>query len=137
MDVEPPPAGPILLQPEEVVTRRSTDLLAIRDEEVARALRYIRENACEGILARDVVRRANVCRASLMRRFREAVGRSILQEIIRVRLDRAGKLLRETNWTLDQIARRTGFKTASRLSRDFKKRLGLAPGAYRSQSRHG
>jgi LacI family transcriptional regulator len=104
---------------------------------VARALRYIRQNACEGILARDVVRRATVCRASLMRSFRETVGRTILQEIIRVRLERACRLLRETNWTLEQIAWRTGFKTAPRLSRDFKKRLGLPPGVYRNQFRHG
>ena len=96
---EPPPAEPIYIEPAGVVGRASTDILAIDDDAVVRALRFVRDHACDGIGVDDVVRQVPLSRSVLERKFRKAVRRSINNEIVRVRLNRAVQLLCETGWS--------------------------------------
>ena len=63
-----------VVEPEGVIARRSTDILAIEDPDVAKAVRYIRENACRGILVGDVVKQVGVSRSTLKNRFKAATG---------------------------------------------------------------
>ena len=51
-----PPAEPILLPPRGVVGRRSTDVLATEDHELARAIHELREQACSGLRLKDFLR---------------------------------------------------------------------------------
>src|SRR5581483_6120371 len=88
------------LPPEGVVTRQSSDVVAVGDERLAAALRHIRERACEGISVDDVLRAAPVSRSTLERGLRALLGRSPHAEIRRVQLDRARRLLRETDLKL-------------------------------------
>lgn len=123
-----------VLPPLGIVTRQSTDVLAIDDQDVVRALQVIRERACGGLTVSQVLREVPVARSVLERRFRKYVGRSPQAEIRNVQLKRACQLLHETDLTLAQIADLTGFKHAEYFSVVFKRELGQTPGNYRNSS---
>ena len=135
---EPPPAGgPLLVPPHGVVTRQSTDVLAIDEPQVAAALRYIRERACDPIGVADVLRHVPLSRSILERRFRKYLGRSPQAEIRQVQLKRVRQLLLETDLPLDRIANLAGYEHAEYMSVVFKRELGITPGAYRKEHQAG
>lgn len=131
MNGQPAPGEPVWVEPAGVVSRASTDILAIADQMVADALRFIRNHACDGISVVDVVDQVPLSRSMLERRFRTCAGRSINDEIIRVRLNRAIEMLGGTDLELKTIAPRAGFKDASYMGAVFRARLGRSPGSYR------
>ncbi|MBN2217217.1 MAG: DNA-binding transcriptional regulator [Pirellulales bacterium] len=128
---ESPPSQTIEIPPRGVVTRRSTDILATDDVEVAAALRFIRDNACRGIGVGDVVRHVLISRSSIERRFKAVLGRTPSVEIRRIQLDRAKELLAETTLTLASIAKRSGFESRNYFSEVFHRSVGMTPGQYR------
>lgn len=122
---------PIWVAPMGIEARQSTDILAIDDPDVAAAVRYIRENALFGICVEDVMREIPLSRRSLEGRFRKSLGRTPHEEITRLRMDRVKQLLKETDLSLSEIAKRTGYEHTEYLSVAFKKNTGTAPGSYR------
>ncbi len=125
--LEIPPIG--------VATRHSTDIMALDDPQLAAAARFIRANACHGIGVPDVLRAVPMSRTLLERRFQERLGRTPHEQIIRCRQEEAKRLLATTDLTLAQIAERTGYNNPEYFSAAFKQAQGLAPGAYRSNTR--
>jgi LacI family transcriptional regulator len=125
----------IFIQPAGVITRRSTDVLAIEDRHITTATRFIRERACEGIDVSDVLKIVPLSRSTLERRFLRVLGHSPKDEILRTRLTRAKQLLSETDFSLAQVADKVGFEHPEYLSVIFKKKTGLTPGEFRVQSR--
>lgn len=122
-----------LVEPLGVCTRRSTEVLAIEDRDVAAALRFIREYACDGIQVADVLREVPLSRRVLESRFKKCLGRTPHEEILRAKLDRAQRLLDETDLPLSVIARRTGFSGEDYLSVAFKRAVGKSPSVYRKE----
>ena len=129
------PAAPIYVPPRGVVTRQSTDVLAIDDRDVARAVRFIREQACLGPSIDDVASHVAVSRSVLQRRFKKVTGRTLHEEILKVRLSRARELLIETDLPPAAIAERTGFKHQEYMGFVFRQQLGRTPGQIRAASR--
>ena len=123
--------GSVGVPPRGVVTRQSTDVLAVADKAVSSAVRFIRENAARGIDVGDVVAHTRASRAALDLRFKAALGRTPKAEILRVRLDRAKQLLTETNLSLDEVAELCGVRTAKYLGDVFFREVGVRPGEYR------
>ena len=123
--------------PRAVVTRQSTDVLATDDREVARAVAFIRQHACDPIQVSDVLWHVSLSRAGLEPRFKRGLGRTIYQEIQRVRVEQAKELLSLTDLPLKQIARRTGFKYPQYLARVFRQATGQPPAQYRRQTQPG
>lgn len=123
-----------LIDPIGVSTRQSTDVLAIRDPNIAAAVRFIRDHCCEGINVKDLLNRVAMSRRVFESRFQSIVGRSPHQEIIRRRIDRVRQLLVETDLTLSQIALRTGFQNQEYMSVAFRRSMGVPPGTYRRKS---
>ncbi len=132
-----PPKRAQFVPPLGVITRKSTDVLAIPDRAVASVLRFIREHACEGIQVPDLVRVAALSRTVLERRFAGLVGRSPKAEIMRVQLDRARQLLGETDLSLSEIAERSGFKHSEYFNAIFRLKVGVTPGRFRRQVQEG
>jgi LacI family transcriptional regulator len=124
-----------LIPPLGVATRQSTDVLAIEDPHVSRAVRYIREHACDGINVRDVLRAVPQSRRLLEARFKKLLGRTPHEEILRVQLRRVKQLLTETDLPLETIAERTGFAHPEYLSVVFRREVGQPPSRYRAQGR--
>jgi LacI family transcriptional regulator len=131
MSGEPAPAEPIYIEPVGVMTRASTDIMAIEDADVVKALRFLRDNACERISVDDVVKQVPLSRSVLERRFRKIVGRSINSEMVRLRINRAIELLTETALELKVIAQRAGFGTQSYMNAVFQSKVGKTPGSFR------
>ena len=127
-----PPREPILFPPRTLVVRASSDALNVNDADVVTALRFIREHACEPIGVDEVVAHVTLSRSTLQRRFRALLGRSVHDEILRMRLLRAQELLAGTDLPLADIAARAGFQHSEYMSVVFKQRLGQTPGRYRS-----
>ncbi len=125
--------GPLLVPPLGVAVRQSTEVLAVDDPQVARALRYIREHDCEGIGVADVLRQCPMARRALEARMKALLGRTPHEEIQRVQLNRVKELLSGTDLALAQIAERAGFKHTEYLSVVFKREIGLPPSAYRQE----
>jgi LacI family transcriptional regulator, galactose operon repressor len=126
-----PPRHPILLPPGHAVVRESTDVLATDDRELAAAVRYLREHACEGLRLKDFFKTCPLSRRELERRMRKLLGRSPKEEITRVKLERAKQLLTETKLSAAAVADRCGFRQAKYFSQVFHAHVGLPPGAYR------
>jgi LacI family transcriptional regulator len=124
-----------LFRPLGIATRQSTDVLAIPDPDVAAALRLIREHACDGINVEDLLRAVLLSRRVFEERFGRVVGRTPHQEIMRVKLARARRLLAETNLPLSAIARQVGFSHEEYLSVVFKRETGQSPRAFRGPFR--
>jgi LacI family transcriptional regulator len=124
-----------LIPPVGIETRQSTDVLAIADRDVASALRFIREHACDGIDVQDVLRAVPLSRRVLESRFRAWVGRTPHAEILRIRLDRVKELLLETDLPLERIAALAGFEHSEYMNVAFRRELGPTPGQYRRQLR--
>ena len=114
-----------------MATRASTDIMAIEDQAVVEALRFLREHCCERINVDDVVKEVPLSRSVLERRFRKIVGRSINSEIVRLRINRAVELLTETALELKVVAQKAGFGTQSYMNAVFQAKVGKTPGSFR------
>jgi LacI family transcriptional regulator len=121
------------IEPVGVVTRQSTDVLAIGDRKVAAAVSYIREHACRGISVENVLDQAFASRSRLEKKFRKYLGRSPQAEIRRVQVSRIRQLLFETDYPLKQIAELTGFEHVEYMCVLFKRITGETPGEYRKK----
>ena len=130
------PPQRILAEALWIIPRRSTDVLAIEDRHVAAAVRFIRDHCREAIAVGDVVSQANISRRGLEIRFQHVLGRSIRQQIQRVRLGWSQRLLVETNLSAEKIAHACGFSSLSYLSSVFRRELGTTLTDYRRQSRN-
>ena len=117
--------------PVEVIARRSSEVLAIDDALVARAVRWLREHVDQRLTVPMVARAVGGGRQRLERRFRRVLDRSVREEIRRARVEAAKALLRSTRVGLPEVARRSGFSNAALLSVAFKRELGMPPGVYR------
>jgi LacI family transcriptional regulator len=125
------PRVPSLVAPVGVSTRHSTDVLAIADPYVARALHVIRRHALEGITVKSVLREVPLSRRALEHRFVKHLGRTPKAEIQRLRLERVKTLLATTDLPIRQISDQLGFHQPSYLSTLFRRATGLPPGAFR------
>jgi LacI family transcriptional regulator len=119
------------------VTRQSSDIVAVADQEVAAAVRLIREHACHGLTVSEVVDRIGLSRTALERKMKAAIGRTPGEEIVRVRFARVQALLQETDLTLAAIADRCGMEHPQYMAEAFKKRFGVTPGVFRRRHRDG
>lgn len=128
---EAAPAQPILLPPVRVVSRQSTNLLAIADTDVATAIRHIRDSVQTGVTVTDLLRLVPMNRRYFERKFKKLLGRTPLQEILRVRVEHAKELLATTDLAISVIAKRSGFSSSEQLATVFRRMTGGTPTLYR------
>ncbi len=98
---------------------------------VSIARKYIRQNANTPITVQDVADHCHVSRRLLELRFREIMERTVHNEIANVRLDAVCAMLAETNLTIGDIVRKTGFSSLSYLCSLFLQKFGCTMRAYR------
>ena len=131
---EAPPDAPLLVGPPRgIAARRSTDMISINDPDVANAIRFIRENAVNGVRVSAVHEQSALSVSMLERRVKKTLGRTIKAEINRVRMLRAKLLLSETDLSISDVARRTGFGETKYFCEVFKKIEGMSATQFRKQ----
>ena len=119
--------------PCEVVTRASTQRVQVTDRLVIKALEFIRINSGLNVRVSDVADHAGVTSRWLEKRFALSLGRSIMEEIQRLRIDTLRSLVSQTDLPFTQIAQRCGFASANHLGIIFKERFGMTMSAFREQ----
>ncbi|NUQ62697.1 MAG: helix-turn-helix domain-containing protein [Pirellulales bacterium] len=129
------PKEPLVFPPRRVVTRTSSDILAVPDPELAAALRYMREHFREPICAGHVARAVGVSRRTLENRFRRRLQTGLAEEIRRRRLEYVQECLVNTDLTIAEIAEQSGFESAVGLAKVFKRLQGIPPSHYRRAQR--
>ena len=128
---EPFPQRPIEFAPIGIITRKSTEFLAIEDPILARAFRFIREHSHEPLTVRDVLQHVPLSRRAFERRFTQAVGRTPAATIRRLRLDRAKRLLCDTEMSIAEVAQACGYGLPEALTRAFRAEFGSSPSEFR------
>ncbi len=124
----------ITVPPLEIISRRSTDVLALSDPDVAAALIFIRKNFQRPIQSADVVNATCLSRSELEKRFKRILKRTIKQEIERLRIDLIKKRLLNSNQPAYQIAAELEFTDPEHFPRYFKQATGKTPSAFRRKS---
>lgn len=66
--------------------------------------------------------------------YKRQTGRGLMDDINRVRLEKAKALLRESRQGIEEIARQVGFLNSSTFIRSFKRYEGITPGQFRQQN---
>jgi LacI family transcriptional regulator len=120
-----------IVRPTHVVTRKSTDILAIEDADVIRAVHFIHKHAGRMIQVSDVADFVAVSRRSLEQKFQKELNRSVLDEITRTRIDLIARMLIESTLSITQIALALGFSSDAHISRYFSQHKHLTPLRFR------
>ena len=129
-----PPKHVIRVPPTGVATRRSTDIIAIENLQVARALRHIQDKYANNLLGVDeIVAATDLSRRPLEKAFRKYMKRSLNEEIVRVRLEKVKELLNTTQMSVVEVAAATGFSRPSHLFRTFRRLVGMSPKNFRKK----
>jgi LacI family transcriptional regulator len=128
-----------VVEPQGISTRRSTDVLAIEDQDIAQAVRYMRDHACQGISVWDVLAHVPMSRTLFERKIATVLGRTPKAELLRLQLNKVKELLTETDLPLATIATQAGFKHLEHLCAIFKDKTATTLRKYRSlhQRRRG
>lgn len=119
------------VDPSKVEERDSSNYLAFEDQEVAFAVRYIKEHACDPITPTDVLKVTGMSNSTAYRKFMKGIGRSIHSEIQRIQMDRVKELLTTTNLSVTAVAQKAGFENIRYLTKVFRDETGLTPTEFR------
>ena len=121
------------VQPKYIVTRQSTDILAIEDRDVAKAVQFIQQHIQDNLQVSNVVDEVAISRRSLERKFRSVLGHSVHDEIKNLHINLFSMMLIETHLSISQIAASLGLPSYENISRYFRQIKGLSPRAYRKK----
>jgi LacI family transcriptional regulator len=125
----------VVVPPLDVVTRRSSDVLAVDDPIVRAAVAFIWANTERRVTVPAVASAVRTTRRRLERGFRACLGRTVMHEVRCAHVEAAKRLLVSTAEALPAVAAQSGFTTAALLSEAFRRETGLAPGEYRRRAR--
>ncbi len=129
------PPDPILIAPLPIEQRESTDAYAFHDADVVEALHYIRDHCNRPITVVDMLQAIPVSRRSLEMRFKNLTGQTLQAEIWRAHLDRAKRLLLETDQSIYDVAENAGFRTSATFNVMFRRAIGKTPTEFRRQAK--
>lgn len=125
----------ILAPPGEVIKRGSTDVAAVADWLVLRAVRVIRDSAHLPMTVDSLAHTLHTSKRTLQRRFSQLLGNTVQDQIRRAKLSRAENLLRETDMTIEQVAFSCGYDNSRTLRNLFRQFRGMRPGEFRRNER--
>jgi LacI family transcriptional regulator len=125
----------IEIKPCRVVTRASTDVIAVDDAHVSKAAKYINDSCRQTIYVEDVAKAAGLSRRVLEKRFRALLNQSINDHIRLCRVNLIIKMLTETALPISEIAISMGFPDAAHIARYFRKTMHTSPAEYRHKYR--
>ncbi|MBR0056172.1 MAG: substrate-binding domain-containing protein [Kiritimatiellae bacterium] len=129
-----PPRSVERMGPLYVERRESTRGRGRREPHILKALEMIRAEACEGLTARALAARFPGTRRLFDLRFREAMGHSVLDEILHVRMENAFTLLAKTRTAIGAIPGLCGFECDSTLDKLFRSRCGMSMREWRKRN---
>ena len=134
MNGVPVPDTPVTIQPRCVITRASTDTMAISDADVQEALKIIHKQFSDPIIdLSEVAATVGITRQHLDNKFKAHLGHTMYEELTRIRLKEATRLLRDTDHFAKTVARLSGFSSTDHLSTTLEKYHGVRTREYKKQ----
>ena len=119
------------IEPEGVVERASTDVFAIPHPPTVKALQYLHSHLFEkSLTVNDIVRHSGVCRRRLELTFMQYLKRSIPNEILRLRINKAIQLIKHSGKDISEISEECGFASHQSMSRVFQRKLKRTPSSF-------
>jgi LacI family transcriptional regulator len=128
------PGQVMRVSPLRLVVRKSSDLVAINHPGIARSLKYMREHCREPIGVNDLARAASMSVRAFHRAFFEHLGRSPGNELSRLRMERAKKLLSDSDARIYEIADKCGYENENSFWVAFRRATGMSPNRYRKEA---
>lgn len=108
----------------------------LRQEQIIHAVRFkIYENWQQNLDFEAIAMEHNVSYEWFRKTFKDVLGTSPGQYLLQLKIEKTGQMLRETSLTIAEIAAKAGFESEFYFSRIFKKKMGIAPNAYRNVGR--
>jgi LacI family transcriptional regulator len=130
--------GDLLIQPEGVVHRKSTDTVAVDNPEAAAAIAYMRAHFCEPITVEEVLNNVRISRRWLEHAVKESLGLTPKEYLCRLRLEYAQELLQNPKqMRLGEVAAASGFGDTERMNRVFRKYTGRRARVFQRSARSG
>jgi LacI family transcriptional regulator len=130
---EKAPTEPVRVPAAGVIVRKSSDILTIKHQGVARSLRFIWEHGHEPICIKDLVGVSAMSRRGMHKAFMEHLGRTPGQELQRVRIEHAKKLLSRTSQKVESIAHDSGYQSINSFCVAFKRATGMSAKQFRER----
>lgn len=123
----------MLIPPMALVVRKSSDIHAVSDPRVARALSHMLLNLNRRLAVQDIAHFVGVGRQTLERAFQIHLGRTINDELIRMRISKLKRLLVQSEDSIKEISYKAGFGTTANMFPMFKRHTGMTPKEYRDK----
>ncbi len=114
--------------------RRTVDHGYPRDPEVCAALEIIWSRSHRALSVKTLAGQLGITRRTLERKFAATRGHGVLQEITACRLQRARRMLTETQLPIKYISHCVGFASPLHITSVFRRELNVTPSEYRRQS---
>jgi LacI family transcriptional regulator len=122
----------VLMPPDGIVARQSTDTVAVEDPRVAAALHFMHDHLGEAFSISEVVEASSISRRQLEQRFKRTLSCTLHDYICRARIDRARQLLvQPSRIKIRAVAAASGFRSIDRLRLVFQRVTGMTPLRYR------
>ncbi|SAI51117.1 AraC family transcriptional regulator [Bordetella ansorpii] len=102
---------------------------------IRNAVHHLRANSANRISVADVAQAVAMSERNFLRRFKNEIGVTPTEFILRVRLENACGMLLQTDLPADKVARRTGLGSGDRLAKLFRQHLSISPTEYRTSAR--
>ncbi len=129
-----PEANTAIFGPLMVIRHESTRGRGRRDPRIIEAVETIRREACNGLTAAKLAALYDGSRKHFERRFREATGHSVLDEILNIRLEQVQACLLRRDIAIDAIAGLCGFGSEIELRRLFRRRFRSSMTEWRARN---
>jgi len=128
------PATRVLVAPAGISAQASSRHEPACNPHVMRARHFIRQYACQGIKTDQVADYVGISRSSLESHFRQALGCSVHDAILRFRLDAATAILAQGDCNLAEVALKCGFTSSQYMHSVFKRELGCSPRGWQERT---
>uniref|UniRef100_A0AB33J488 Substrate-binding domain-containing protein n=1 Tax=Prevotella sp. GTC17259 TaxID=3236795 RepID=A0AB33J488_9BACT len=129
------PLHDVMIQPQTIVSRNSTNLFATDDPYVFKALELIHRNICKQLMVSDLLKELPLSRRLLEIKFKQVTGQSIYNYIMVKRIDFFARMLEESDTPIKELASTMDVGSYGSLMSLFKKMKGCTPSEYRNRHR--
>jgi YesN/AraC family two-component response regulator len=123
----------IMIKHISVTKKRIGNSRKTRNSIVRGAIDYIAENYCRDVSVPEIASELYVSHMYLSQLFRDVTGTSVINYIVKFRIEKAKEMLEESDRPIYGIAESVGFHDIKHFSKTFKKVVGTSPSAYRKQ----
>ncbi|HLG96543.1 MAG TPA: AraC family transcriptional regulator [Bryobacteraceae bacterium] len=105
--------------------------VSLTTKQLRRSIEFIHENLHNDVSLVEIAAAANMSKYHFAKSFRQAVGIAPHKYLVKLRIERARKLLLSEDLSVEEIAHRVGYTDKSHFAAQFVKIVGTTPYRYR------